>query len=78
MLICRLPCRRKVNFQYILAQVADLDTVRRNGSAKDNGKEVVFDVTLFQIGYVEACDTINIDHERSVLRNPAYRRYQGP
>jgi hypothetical protein len=59
MLIRLLPCSGKIDFQHVLARVADLDTVGWNRAAKYDGKEVVFNVALFQIGHVQALHVVS-------------------
>jgi hypothetical protein len=78
MLIRLLPRGGKIDFQHVLARVADLDTVGWNRAAKDDGKEVVFNVSLFQIGHVEALHVISNTSQKWIQGERTYRKCQGP
>jgi hypothetical protein len=78
MLIRFIPRSGKIDFQHVLARVADLDTVGWDGTAENDGKEIVFDVSLLQIGHVEALHVVSNAFQNWTQVHGAYRKCQGP
>jgi hypothetical protein len=60
LLVRLFPRSGEINLQDILVCSADLDAVSRDRSAEDQGKEIVLDGSLLQVGNVDTSGKISM------------------
>jgi hypothetical protein len=76
LLVCLFPGFCEIDLQHVLIFGADFHAVAGDRPPKKHTEEVVFDVSLHQVGNVDTCNMVRMISPILLLRT--YRKYQGP